>query len=115
MIELTKTASGYDVLVGDSYEFNLPSDDEIKRNAIEECILCEGEDSEAVRILRSADVSLEVAAGKDDFEKLIGVVVATDAANAKILNSDWAVYSGVMSALGMACSSIESDRVAVRA
>ncbi len=115
MIQLTKTASGYDVVVGDSYEFKLPSDDEIKRNAIDECILCEGKDSEAVRILRVADVSLEVVAGKDDFEKLIGVVVTTDAADAKILNSDWEIYSGIMSALGMACSSIESDRVAIRA
>lgn len=47
-------------------------------------------------------------------EELIGVVVTVDANDAKTLAADWGIYSGVMSALGLACSSIESDRVAIR-
>ena len=85
MLELRKTAKGYEVRVVDGTRFPLPSVAELKANAIAAATEFSGDDLEAVRILADCELDFEIVPGKDMVEELIGVVITTSPESAVIL------------------------------
>ena len=114
MLELKRTPNGYEATVGDEYRFSLPSDAALKKAAIDACIRDVSSDGPALSILRNCELSLEVVPGKDAMERLLGVVITVDQEDAETLERHDDVFVDVMSAIGLACGHIETDRVAIR-